>query len=84
MHTRNMTSSRARRCDMSRSWGRHLRDFLVRYLGSAAPHVEVSYKNAVAAAYFERCLSSRVPADTDIVLMEVLSNRCAVSECEFQ
>ena len=42
-------------CEPMRSWGRHLRDFLVRQLGSDwAPEVEISPKNAVAADWFAR------------------------------
>ena len=62
-------------CEPMRSWGRHLRDFLVRQLGSDwAPEVEISPKNAVAADWFARCTSSRVPYETNIVLLEVLPN----------
>ena len=61
-------------CDPTRSWGRHLRDFLVRLLGTSAPDVEISPKSAAAANYFGRCTSSRVPKDTHIVLLEVLTN----------
>ena len=62
-------------CDPMRSWGRHLRDFLVRQMGYArAPEVEINPKNAVSPDWFARCTTSRVPRDTNIVLLEVLTN----------
>ena len=71
-HNRSVGMSRM--CDPSRSWGRHLADFLGRQLGPGAPDVEVAPKNAAAAASFARCTSSGVPRNTDIVLLEVLTN----------
>lgn len=62
-------------CEPMRSWGRHLRDFLVRQLGyNMAPEVEINPKNAVSPGWFARCTTSRVPHDTNIVLLEVLTN----------
>jgi len=75
-HNRNVGMSRM--CDPSRSWGRHMVDFLGRQLGPGAPDVEIAPKNAASAAWFARCVSSRVPSDTDIVLLEVLTNECII------
>ncbi|KAL1525280.1 hypothetical protein AB1Y20_020143 [Prymnesium parvum] len=71
-HNRSMGFSR--RCDPTRSWGRHLRDFLVRLLGPLAPEVSIKSKNAASAVWFARCCRERVPHDAHVVLLEVLTN----------
>ena len=41
---------------------------------SLTPHVVVHAKNAVGAIYFAKCARGRVPADTDVVLIDVATN----------
>jgi hypothetical protein len=71
-HNRSVGLSRM--CDTTRGWPRHMQDFLSRLLAERAPQVEVSFKSAAAANYFERCVSSRITPQTDVVLLEVLTN----------
>jgi hypothetical protein len=71
-HNRSVGFSRL--CDTTRGWPRHMQDFLVRLLGERAPQVEVSFKNSAAANYFERCAGSRISPNTDVLLVEVLTN----------
>ena len=66
----------ARTCLVERSWGRHLLDYLNRHLRhtGAAPSVHIAAKNAVPASFYERCTARHLPADTHVVLLEVMTN----------
>ena len=66
----------ARACLVERSWGRHLLDYLTRHLRhtGAAPSVHIAAKNAVPASFYERCTARHLPANTHVVLLEVMTN----------
>merc|ERR1740133_723362 len=65
-----------RACLVERSWGRHLLDYLSRHLRhtGATPSVHIAAKNAVPASFYERCTARHLPANTHVVLLEVLTN----------
>ena len=83
MRERAASKHQSRRCispplpiQVERSWGRHLLDYLSRHLRhtGATPSVHIAAKNAVPASFYERCTARHLPANTHVVLLEVLTN----------
>lgn len=75
------SSARRRACDAAGnatclslySWSSQLPRLLRESAGIFA-HVDVWFKNAVGPNYFSRCTTKYVPADTQLVLLEVATN----------
>ena len=65
-----------RLCAVRLGWAGQLESTLSAVLRgtSLRPHVVVHARNAVGAGYFARCARGRVPADTDVVLIDVATN----------
>ena len=63
-------------CSARAGWAGQLESYLAALLRGTrlTPRVVVHAKNAVGASYFARCARGRVPADTDVVLIDVATN----------
>ena len=66
-------------CDITRSWGRRVHDELETVLSRALDErievrLSISFKNAASACSFALCTEAHVPADADLVLIEVACN----------
>ena len=65
-------------CDPDASWARRMHDLLASALHAlpSAPRLNsrISFKNAVSPLFYESCIAEYAPADTDVVLLEVVQS----------
>jgi uncharacterized protein YceK len=73
----NQTTNASVVCNGARSWARQLFDNLQRL--HTPLRFSIFFKNAVSFTFFGQCASSRVPADTSVILVEV---GCSVWDSE--
>ena len=68
------------RCDPAYSWSRRFHDSLLARLANQLSFQRVDlrtstfYKNGVGVSFFEHCITSMLPRDADVVLLEAGSN----------
>ncbi|KAL3927944.1 MAG: hypothetical protein SGPRY_002598 [Prymnesium sp.] len=61
-------------CSLDRSWARYMHDSLTARFSDLRVRTSIYAKNAVGPSFFRFCTLEYVPADADVVLIEVMQN----------